>query len=30
VTATAYVKELRHAEMRWDKTEKLGAVGELS
>jgi hypothetical protein len=30
VTATAYVKELRHAEMKWDKTEKLGAVGELT
>jgi cellulose synthase/poly-beta-1,6-N-acetylglucosamine synthase-like glycosyltransferase len=30
VTATAYIKELRGAEMRWDKTEKLGAVGELA
>jgi cellulose synthase/poly-beta-1,6-N-acetylglucosamine synthase-like glycosyltransferase len=30
VTATAYIKELRGAEMRWDKTEKLGAVGELT
>ncbi len=28
VTASAYLKELRRAEMRWDKTEKLGAVGE--
>jgi cellulose synthase/poly-beta-1,6-N-acetylglucosamine synthase-like glycosyltransferase len=30
VTATAYLKELRGAEMRWDKTEKVGAVGELT
>lgn len=29
VTAAAYVKEARGAEMRWDKTEKTGAVGEL-
>jgi cellulose synthase/poly-beta-1,6-N-acetylglucosamine synthase-like glycosyltransferase len=29
ITATAYIKELRHAEMRWDKTEKVGAVGEM-
>jgi len=27
ITATAYVKELRGAEMVWDKTEKVGAVG---
>jgi hypothetical protein len=26
VTATAYVKQLRGAEMRWDKTEKTGKV----
>jgi hypothetical protein len=30
VTASAYIKELRHAEMRWEKTEKLGAIGELA
>jgi cellulose synthase/poly-beta-1,6-N-acetylglucosamine synthase-like glycosyltransferase len=30
VTANAYIKELRGAEMRWDKTEKLGAVRELA
>lgn len=29
ITAAAYVKEARGAEMRWDKTEKTGAVGEL-
>jgi cellulose synthase/poly-beta-1,6-N-acetylglucosamine synthase-like glycosyltransferase len=29
VTATAYIKELRHAEMRWEKTEKVGAIGEV-
>lgn len=30
VTAAAYVKEARGAEMKWDKTEKTGAVGELA
>lgn len=30
ITAAAYVKEARGAEMRWDKTEKTGAVGELA
>jgi cellulose synthase/poly-beta-1,6-N-acetylglucosamine synthase-like glycosyltransferase len=30
ITETAYVKQLRGAEMRWDKTEKVGAVGELA
>jgi hypothetical protein len=28
MTAAAYVKELRGAEMRWEKTEKTGAVGD--
>jgi cellulose synthase/poly-beta-1,6-N-acetylglucosamine synthase-like glycosyltransferase len=27
ITAAAYVAELRGAELRWDKTEKIGAVG---
>jgi hypothetical protein len=26
VTTAAYVKEIRHAEARWDKTEKTGQV----
>jgi cellulose synthase/poly-beta-1,6-N-acetylglucosamine synthase-like glycosyltransferase len=30
ITAHAYIKQLRGAEMRWDKTEKVGAVGELA
>jgi hypothetical protein len=30
VTATAYIKELRGAEMRWDKTERVGAIGEVA
>jgi cellulose synthase/poly-beta-1,6-N-acetylglucosamine synthase-like glycosyltransferase len=30
ITAAAYVKEAQGAEMRWDKTEKTGAVGELT
>jgi cellulose synthase/poly-beta-1,6-N-acetylglucosamine synthase-like glycosyltransferase len=30
ITGTAYIKELRHAEMRWDKTEKVGAIGEVA
>ena len=30
VTAAAYVKELRRAEMAWEKTEKSGAVGDLA
>lgn len=30
ITAAAYVKEARGAEMRWDKTVKTGAVGELT
>ena len=29
MTAASYVKELQGAEMRWDKTEKTGRVGEL-
>jgi cellulose synthase/poly-beta-1,6-N-acetylglucosamine synthase-like glycosyltransferase len=29
MTAAAYIKQLRGAEMKWDKTEKTGAVGEL-
>jgi cellulose synthase/poly-beta-1,6-N-acetylglucosamine synthase-like glycosyltransferase len=29
MTAGAYIKQLRGAEMKWDKTEKTGAVGEL-
>jgi cellulose synthase/poly-beta-1,6-N-acetylglucosamine synthase-like glycosyltransferase len=28
MTAAAYVKELRGAEMRWEKTEKSGKIGE--
>ena len=28
ITAAAYGKELRGAEMRWEKTEKTGKVGE--
>ncbi len=27
VTFAAYVKEVRHAELTWDKTEKVGAMG---
>lgn len=30
ITAAAYVKEARGAAMTWDKTEKTGAVGELT
>ena len=30
ITAAAYVAELRHAEMRWEKTEKTGTVGDLA
>ena len=30
VTAAAYVAELRHAEMRWEKTEKTGTVGDMA
>jgi hypothetical protein len=30
MTAAAYVKELQGAEMRWEKTEKTGAVGGLA
>jgi cellulose synthase/poly-beta-1,6-N-acetylglucosamine synthase-like glycosyltransferase len=30
ITATAYLKELRGAEMVWDKTEKTGAVGDFA
>ena len=26
ISFTSYVKELRHAEMTWDKTEKTGKV----
>jgi hypothetical protein len=30
ITAAAYVAEMRHAEMRWEKTEKTGAVGDMA
>jgi hypothetical protein len=30
ITAAAYIAELRHAEMRWEKTEKTGAVGDMA
>jgi cellulose synthase/poly-beta-1,6-N-acetylglucosamine synthase-like glycosyltransferase len=30
MTAAAYVKEMQGAEMRWEKTEKTGAVGEIA
>jgi cellulose synthase/poly-beta-1,6-N-acetylglucosamine synthase-like glycosyltransferase len=30
ITATAYIEQLRGAEMRWDKTEKVGAIRELA
>jgi hypothetical protein len=30
MTAGAYIKQLHGAEMKWDKTEKTGAVGELA
>jgi cellulose synthase/poly-beta-1,6-N-acetylglucosamine synthase-like glycosyltransferase len=30
MTAGAYVREIRRAEMRWEKTEKTGAVGDLA
>ncbi|HEY2636825.1 MAG TPA: glycosyltransferase family 2 protein, partial [Solirubrobacteraceae bacterium] len=30
MTAGAYVKELRRAEMRWEKTEKVGAMGDVA
>ena len=30
ITAAAYVAELRHAEMAWEKTEKTGTVGDLA
>ena len=30
MTAGAYIKQLRGAEMKWDKTEKTGTVGELA
>jgi cellulose synthase/poly-beta-1,6-N-acetylglucosamine synthase-like glycosyltransferase len=30
MTAVAYKKELQGAEMRWEKTEKIGAVGEIA
>jgi cellulose synthase/poly-beta-1,6-N-acetylglucosamine synthase-like glycosyltransferase len=30
MTAAAYVKELRRAEMRWEKTEKSGRIGDLA
>jgi cellulose synthase/poly-beta-1,6-N-acetylglucosamine synthase-like glycosyltransferase len=30
ITAAAYIAELRHAEMAWEKTEKTGAVGDLA
>jgi hypothetical protein len=30
ITAAAYLAELRHAEMRWEKTEKTGAVGDMA
>jgi cellulose synthase/poly-beta-1,6-N-acetylglucosamine synthase-like glycosyltransferase len=30
ITAAAYLAEMRHAEMRWEKTEKTGAVGDMA
>jgi len=30
ITAAAYVAEMRRAEMRWEKTEKTGAVGDMA
>jgi hypothetical protein len=30
ITVAAYVQEMRGAEMRWDKTEKTGQVGEFA
>ena len=30
MTAAAYIKELQGAEMKWDKTEKTGQIGELT
>jgi len=30
ITAAAYIAELRGSELRWDKTEKTGAVGEFA
>ena len=30
VFTAAYLAELRHAEMRWEKTEKTGAVGDMA
>jgi cellulose synthase/poly-beta-1,6-N-acetylglucosamine synthase-like glycosyltransferase len=30
ISAAAYVRELRHAEMVWEKTEKTGTVGDLA
>ena len=30
ITASAYLKELRRAEMVWEKTEKTGTVGDLA
>jgi cellulose synthase/poly-beta-1,6-N-acetylglucosamine synthase-like glycosyltransferase len=30
ITAAAYIAELRHAEMAWEKTEKTGAVGDMA
>ncbi|MDA0169458.1 glycosyltransferase family 2 protein [Solirubrobacter taibaiensis] len=30
ISATAYVAELRRAEMKWEKTEKTGTVGDLA
>ncbi len=30
MTAAAYIKEIQGAEMKWDKTEKTGQVGELT
>jgi hypothetical protein len=30
ITVAAYIQEMRGAEMRWDKTEKTGQVGEFA
>jgi hypothetical protein len=30
ITAGAYVQELRGAELRWDKTEKVGRIGAVT
>ena len=30
IATAAYIRELRRAEMVWEKTEKTGAVGDLA